>query len=642
MDQQTLAQMVRAKYPGAYNDLSDQDLEKAVKAKYPGTYDDIPTTTKQEAPKRPDGAPLHPLANFGEGVKQGLWKSGIALAELVNQGTSSVGLNKRIDPEVFEAARKDLATSHNAGQALGQAVEQIGELVIPSRTVTAAAMKLAKYAPRGLKILTRGAVEGAGQAGLATAQGNDPLVAGAVGGVAGTVAGATRAGRAAMVNPNSTEAAALEYVSSRGVPVDAGTMSGNAAIKGAKSLADKTFLGAAVAGKELQKEQKGLATLGEQLASKASPKPATPLSAGTDLISAGEKRIKDLDKTADTAYDALRNMETANTQTVVVGHQPSASGVVKSVPITKQMGFPVDLKTVKSSLRPLYDELREAMPIAQQEASFGLKALENIINGPDVQSASIVDKGLSAIKSIVRGASRPELRTTSQGLAAAAVKELDEAVKAAVSTGGKQATAALEAGRGATRLKYMAADVLDKLRTEPVGAFRQATQAGDSTVSQLRELSMLAPKEIPKLGRAFLDDMLTTATNEDTFKGAAAMATKWQNLGPETKKILYGRTPGLVQELDKFFIAAKRLAENPNPSGTGGLVSIGSQLGMFYFDPVLGVGTQLTGAAMSKLLRNPTAVRLMTQGMSAKPTSSVTTAALKQAIIRALSAKDEQ
>jgi hypothetical protein len=43
-DPQTLAQRVRAKYPGAYDDLSDQDLEAKVKAKYPGVYDDLPTT----------------------------------------------------------------------------------------------------------------------------------------------------------------------------------------------------------------------------------------------------------------------------------------------------------------------------------------------------------------------------------------------------------------------------------------------------------------------------------------------------------------------------------------------------------------------------------------------------------------------
>jgi hypothetical protein len=41
---QTLAQMIRAKYPDAYTDLSDQDLETKWRAKYPGAYDDVPST----------------------------------------------------------------------------------------------------------------------------------------------------------------------------------------------------------------------------------------------------------------------------------------------------------------------------------------------------------------------------------------------------------------------------------------------------------------------------------------------------------------------------------------------------------------------------------------------------------------------
>lgn len=46
---QTLAQMVRAKYPGAYDDLSDTALEAKVEAKYPGAYADIPRSTAAPA-----------------------------------------------------------------------------------------------------------------------------------------------------------------------------------------------------------------------------------------------------------------------------------------------------------------------------------------------------------------------------------------------------------------------------------------------------------------------------------------------------------------------------------------------------------------------------------------------------------------
>ena len=48
---QTLAQRVRAKHPGAYDDMNDQQLEAAVTAKYPGVYDDVPRTPRPAQPQ---------------------------------------------------------------------------------------------------------------------------------------------------------------------------------------------------------------------------------------------------------------------------------------------------------------------------------------------------------------------------------------------------------------------------------------------------------------------------------------------------------------------------------------------------------------------------------------------------------------
>lgn len=62
-----LAQLVRDKYPGVYDDLSDQELEAAVKAKYPGVYDDL---TKDEPPKSAPGrgAALDSLSTIGGAI----------------------------------------------------------------------------------------------------------------------------------------------------------------------------------------------------------------------------------------------------------------------------------------------------------------------------------------------------------------------------------------------------------------------------------------------------------------------------------------------------------------------------------------------------------------------------------------------
>lgn len=54
--QQTLAQMVRAKYPGAYDDMPDGILEQRVLAKYPA-YHDLPLSAPNAGLAAPAGAP---------------------------------------------------------------------------------------------------------------------------------------------------------------------------------------------------------------------------------------------------------------------------------------------------------------------------------------------------------------------------------------------------------------------------------------------------------------------------------------------------------------------------------------------------------------------------------------------------------
>jgi hypothetical protein len=63
---QTLAQMVKAKYPSVYDDMPDADLEAKVSAKYPKVYDDIPRSTKAALAKRSPTEILRgSLANAG-------------------------------------------------------------------------------------------------------------------------------------------------------------------------------------------------------------------------------------------------------------------------------------------------------------------------------------------------------------------------------------------------------------------------------------------------------------------------------------------------------------------------------------------------------------------------------------------------
>lgn len=192
---QTLAGMVRAKYPGAYDDLSDQQLETQVKAKFPGVYDDIPTTQAQ--PERPD-------ANAATGFAKGLLSRPLAYAVAGGELLHKIpGVSRAVDaiygtPGLSEAAfldtNKQLEPKSTA-QAVGAFTGDVASAFVPAGLVTKGAKAAAAALPlvRGSSVarpLVRGAVEAAGGAGLAAAQGGDPTLGGVVGGTLGTLSGA--------------------------------------------------------------------------------------------------------------------------------------------------------------------------------------------------------------------------------------------------------------------------------------------------------------------------------------------------------------------------------------------------------------------------------------------------------------------
>ena len=68
----TLAQKIRAKFPGTYDDLSDQDLEAKVTAKFPGVYDDIPRTgasAAQQSSAPPKASAPGDDAAYAKGIR---------------------------------------------------------------------------------------------------------------------------------------------------------------------------------------------------------------------------------------------------------------------------------------------------------------------------------------------------------------------------------------------------------------------------------------------------------------------------------------------------------------------------------------------------------------------------------------------
>ncbi len=181
----------------------------------------------------------------------------------------------------------------------------------------------------------------------------------------------------------------------------------------------------------------------------------TPLDAGEAIHAQLDKNIAAHHAAAGDSYDLLRSIESqpqfkasvrTGTRRVEAGIDEVGNPTYKNVPVMEDIQLPVPLRPVKLALKPIYDRMMRQMPVAQQQADAGLKALSNIVNGPDFESASITDENLGAIKKIARDTNSP----VGQGLAKMAVKELDAAVRATVARAGPDATAALERGRAST------------------------------------------------------------------------------------------------------------------------------------------------------------------------------------------------
>lgn len=397
---------------------------------------------------------------------------------------------------------------------------------------------------------------------------------------------------------------AVQYGQRAGIPVDAATATNSPMVARLQKRVSDTMGGAGVAERFKSEQAAALTREGQRLAERTrAGQTVAPEIAGQSVRDAIQARVNDFKAQADTAYDALRTIENDPKNTVTVRMKipmTDLAGNTTMQTASMPMQLPVDLKAAKTALRPIYDRITRQMPVAEQRASPGLKALQNILDSPDYMPVSIVDSDLSAIKELARTNGMP--RNVSQGVAAAAVKELDDAVRAAVSKGGPDAIRALREGRTATIAKWEAADTLRGLRDEPVQAYRQMTYAGDAGIQKLREVAALAPSELPKVGRAFMDDLLNTATAEGSFSRAQGLFTRWNALGPETKRLMF-RDPALVKDIDRFFLLAKKIGENPNPSGTAGVLT------------ALNVGSSVATLPLAKLFYSRRGVQLLTRGI---------------------------
>lgn len=377
---------------------------------------------------------------------------------------------------------------------------------------------------------------------------------------------------------------ALGFARANDIPLDAATATQSPAVGSVQKAVSDNLGGAGVAERFKAGQQQRLADVGERLAQRTGSGPASAESAGQGVLGQVEQTITGQHAAATAAYGRLRAIE-------------------------QQAPIAVELASVKTGLKPLYQQLMRERAItgtlngAKARATV---ALDNLMHAPDRAPLSVVDGALSDLKALARGSDLPELRNATQSTAAQAVKQLDASVRNAAMKAGPQAIKALEEGRAATTAKYIAADVRDALMAgtsgEPVKVFNRLTGRDDTAINLLRSVQQEAPQALPSVGRAVLDDLMQTGTADGGFGKAATLLNQWRKLGPETKALLF---PDAVyrKNLDNFFQLAKLVGDNPNPSGTSRVLN----------------ATKVTAAlpswAVAKLLYSPTGVSLMTRGL---------------------------
>jgi hypothetical protein len=462
----------------------------------------------------------------------------------------------------------------------------------------------------------------------------------ATGGAEAAAAEAAPAAGAGIVASrlNPVQQAAVDYLRANDVPLNVGTITGNKFIKGAQALIQNQPLGAGVAAQAARATERGLTRVAGELAEEAHPAAATPESAGAAVTEALEQKIGGLKLREDEAYgQAWRAMDDpayAEEVAVKTVQRPISddtgrpTGKTESVAVMAKVQMPVDVRAVKQLLGPVFDQM-QWMPASDQAASAGYQAAKRILSGPDFIPAAAAEQGLSGLKTMARVAN-VNLRNTAQGMAAGIIPDLQDAVNDAVAKTGSDALAALQDGRASHATKMEVAEVADKLREEPVQAFNQATWRDDTGIGFLRKLGDQAPDALPQIGRAFLEKLFGQATQEGGFSRAQTIAKQWETLGPQTKQLLYPNL-GLRGSLDNFFLGAKMVSENPNPSGTAVVAQLIPGGYMMIHNPVLGTGYLLGGYAAAKLLFSPRGVALLTEGL--RPAANAGAAGLAAAQI---------
>lgn len=446
--------------------------------------------------------------------------------------------------------------------------------------------------------------------------------------------------RRRLRNPVTAERQAVQSVMGRGLPVDAGAVTGNPVVRGVQWVADRTLGGSMVATRADARLRQAYARDWEQQAAR------TGVPAATDQFAAGARAqeaqdavresigrgyataasgiqariggvaqsarrtgaqatqavagvVKGLRQQAEQAYDeAFTKMRAARVRVNVgttPGEAPRPSGVLDAAgrpvmtggtgpqPVVETIETPVDITDLKTDrvLQELWSDLNET-PLTHMSPPMARAhaALNRLLSGPDVVSARSAERARSGLLEIVRGAASADVRNINQGTAARLATMLRERIDDAVTThAGPDALAALNAGRAAHAAKMGVADVLQQFSDEGVQAFNKMTWTDDKGVGLLEDVAKVAPQVMPQLGNTWFSQVVGKRTADGVLDVSKwrAMQADYARLGDDTKALFF-KNPGVRRQVDAFFARLPQGAEASGPRLATEPTAIATQL----------------------------------------------------------------
>lgn len=390
--------------------------------------------------------------------------------------------------------------------------------------------------------------------------------------------------------PPNPRADLRQFAAQQDIPLDAATASGNRFVQGIQRVADESAGGSIVGERAQAAQHEALNRTARRLADQAGP--AVTADQAGEAIHAGMRAT--IDRYAQEAAAAYALADT-----------PSAQRV------------PVNLAPVKKNLAQLYQALmreKEVVGVLQGGKARALTALDRLMHGPDQVSIATADAATGDLG--VLAGSADVTRTPGQAAAAQAFAKLRQSVDNAALQAGPDVLKALQEGRKATKAKWVVNDALEALNAEPVRAFNQSTARSDAALRQLEAVRQYAPKALPQLARAWIDQISEKLhlTGLDPLARAQGVLREWEALGAKTKAILFP-DPAHLKDLDRFFRLNAEIAKNPNPSGTA---LTGLKFGEVFEwgrNPAFGVPASLGLTSLSAFLHSRAGARLLSEGL---------------------------